>query len=258
MAGCAVPPGGGRLLNARHHLYDAAHRAEAAALRGLAGAAGGVRGEGWSVRRMFLTADGEAGAPVGNYTISINPTDGTIFAMVLPDPLRREYANAPRGRYVLDAAASFNHRGGQWASGSPRAPQSGSDITYEPGTRTLVPGRVLVHRDQGTEGLCPCPWRTLSRASGARGGCERRSPGRLGLDPHGNPVGSAHTILFFELSGLPATTRDARLREAISRLLHLAQQHRRPRGPERVENLDFADARATGRESWAGAGAARP
>ena len=48
------------------------------------------------------------------------------------------------------------------------------------------------------------------------------------------------------MSGLPATTRDAQLRAAISQLLHLAQRHEC--AALVIENLDFADARATGRE----------
>lgn len=139
-----VTRGGRRLLNSRHHLYAAAPGSkpltEAAWQAEL-----GSWGEQWSARRMFLTADGEAGAPFGNYTISINPTDGTI-ALVLPEPLRRQYANAPRGRYVLDAAAVFAHRGEQWAdrigSGasvprcgttSPTTPDAGAGISTPPG-----------------------------------------------------------------------------------------------------------------------------
>ena len=48
------------------------------------------------------------------------------------------------------------------------------------------------------------------------------------------------------LEGLAAATRDGRLRDAISRLLHLAQQ--RGCSAVGVENLDFADARQAGRE----------
>ncbi|MFD3927962.1 hypothetical protein [Streptomyces sp. NPDC058614] len=65
------------------------------------------------------------------------------------------------------------------------------------------------------------------------------------LDPCGNPVGQPRTLPL-ELAGLPATTRDARLREAVSQLIHLAQLH--DCAALVIEDLDFTDARTTGRE----------
>jgi hypothetical protein len=66
------------------------------------------------------------------------------------------------------------------------------------------------------------------------------------LDEGGNPVGLPHTIPL-DLDGQPASTRDGRLRAAIMLLLRLATE----RGCRSilVENLDFADARQTGRET---------
>jgi hypothetical protein len=66
------------------------------------------------------------------------------------------------------------------------------------------------------------------------------------LDSNGNPVGSPHTIPL-ELDGLPASTGDGRLRAAITSLLRIATVH----GCQSlvVEDLDFADARQTGRET---------
>lgn len=65
------------------------------------------------------------------------------------------------------------------------------------------------------------------------------------IDRHGNPVG-AGVDLPLVLEGLPAATRDGRLRDAISRLLRLAQQ--RGCSAVGIEDLDFADARHAGRE----------
>jgi len=64
-------------------------------------------------------------------------------------------------------------------------------------------------------------------------------------DPSGNPAGKPHTS-GLELAGLPATTRDARIREAVSKLLRIA----RARGCAAIaiENLDFRDARQAGRD----------
>lgn len=126
-----VARGGRRLLNSRHHLYDTAPGPKP-----LTETAWQARldswGEEWSARRMFLTADGEAGAPFGNYTISIDPDQGSI-ALVLPEPLRQQHANAPRGRYLLDAATVFTHRGEQWADRISAGAPVRYDITYDPG-----------------------------------------------------------------------------------------------------------------------------
>jgi hypothetical protein len=66
------------------------------------------------------------------------------------------------------------------------------------------------------------------------------------LDRHENPVGPAYTLRL-DLTGLPASRRDGRVRAAISRLIQLA----RDAGVKAIaiEDLDFADARATGRET---------
>jgi hypothetical protein len=64
------------------------------------------------------------------------------------------------------------------------------------------------------------------------------------LDTCGNPVGPPHTIPL-ELDELPASTRDGRLRATITSLLRLAKES----GCRSllVEDLNFADARQTGR-----------
>jgi hypothetical protein len=66
------------------------------------------------------------------------------------------------------------------------------------------------------------------------------------LDASGNPVGPPHTIPL-DLDGLPASTRNGRLRAAIAAALRLAIAS----GCRSliVENLNFADARHTGRET---------
>jgi hypothetical protein len=66
------------------------------------------------------------------------------------------------------------------------------------------------------------------------------------VDPNGNPVGVGVDIPLV-LDGLPASSRDGRLRAAISRLLNLADQQ----GCTTIgiENLNFTDARQTGRDT---------
>jgi hypothetical protein len=66
------------------------------------------------------------------------------------------------------------------------------------------------------------------------------------VDRHGNPLGVGIDIPLV-LDGLPASTRDGRLRGAISALLDLARQW----GCTAIgiEDLDFTDARQAGRET---------
>jgi IS605 OrfB family transposase len=65
------------------------------------------------------------------------------------------------------------------------------------------------------------------------------------LDQHGNPIGRPHRI-DFDLSGSSAR-RDAQVRHAVTRLIQYAT--RRNISAVAVEELDFADARAVGRET---------
>ena len=63
--------------------------------------------------------------------------------------------------------------------------------------------------------------------------------------PDGNVAGVPFTVPL-DLAGLPAATRDGRLRAAVSGLIATARQH----GARAivVEDLDFTEARAEGRE----------
>jgi hypothetical protein len=64
-------------------------------------------------------------------------------------------------------------------------------------------------------------------------------------DRSGNPCG-APTTIGLELAGLPAETRDGRLRAAITELVVLAKAH--GCAAVAIENLDFAELRDEGRE----------
>jgi hypothetical protein len=66
------------------------------------------------------------------------------------------------------------------------------------------------------------------------------------VDRHGNPTGPPMTIPL-KLDGLPASTRDGRLRAAITRILGLAITA--DGRAVAMEALDFADVRAVGRET---------
>jgi hypothetical protein len=93
-----VVRGGKRLANTRHHLETAG--LDERAWR-----------ERWRAERMFLAADGESGMRFGNETIRV--TDTGQVSVRLPAPLAH-LANAPHGRYLLDATVAFRHRGQEW------------------------------------------------------------------------------------------------------------------------------------------------
>lgn len=90
--------GGEQLARLRHHLDQAGLREAARRSR-------------WEAARMFLAADGESGKRF-NETIRI--TGSGQVSIRLPAALGHP-ANAPHGRYVLDAAVVFRHRGEEWA-----------------------------------------------------------------------------------------------------------------------------------------------
>jgi IS605 OrfB family transposase len=65
------------------------------------------------------------------------------------------------------------------------------------------------------------------------------------LNPDGNPAGVPYTV-GLPLAGLPSSTRDGRLRAAITGILVTAAEHRA--SAVVIEDLDFADARHHGLE----------
>ncbi|MEV0402418.1 hypothetical protein [Actinoallomurus sp. NPDC050550] len=64
----------------------------------------------WEAERWFLSADGESGKRFGNETIRVTP--GGEVSLKLPAPLAY-LANARHGRYVLEGAVVFHHRGAE-------------------------------------------------------------------------------------------------------------------------------------------------
>ncbi|WP_211369889.1 transposase [Nonomuraea turkmeniaca] len=223
----AIAAGGRRLAKARHHLTDA-ELSEQQWRRP------------WEARRMFLTADGETGAPFGNYTITVDPGDDSV-TIVLPEPLRH-LANVPRGRYRLAGMVRFHHRREDWLDRVQANRAVRYDITHDPDR-----DRWYLDASWSTDApALPCPDQLA--ASGARLLSVDLNADHLAacvVDACGNPIGQPITIPTV-LTG-PASQRDGRLRQAISELIHLAHQHHC--AGIAIENLGFADARATGRET---------
>ncbi|MFB7938618.1 hypothetical protein [Streptomyces sp. NPDC056049] len=219
--------GGRRLARVRHRLADAGLTEERWRRR-------------WEAARLFLTADGESGAPYGNYTITVAPDTGEV-TLVLPGPLRH-LANAPRGRYRLACAVGFAHRREEWLDRVTANRAVRYDIVHDPQR-----DRWYLDASWATDATT-LPTPAEIRAHGARLlGVDLNADhlAAYALDPYGNPVGEPVTVPI-DLTG-PASRRDGRLRAAITRLLALARQH--GCAGIAIENLGFDDARATGRET---------
>ncbi|MEV6330254.1 hypothetical protein [Streptomyces sp. NPDC051909] len=194
----------------------------------------------WDASRLFLTADGESGAPHGNYTITVEPDGGSV-SIALPEPLRH-LANAPRGRYRLACAVRFHHRRQEWLDRVTANRAVRYDIVLDP-----VRDRWYLDASWSTDrSVLPTPGEI--RAVGKRLLGVDLNADHLAayvLDSHGNPV-SAPITLPLEMTG-STETRDGRLRAAIGELIVTARQH--GCAGIAVENLGFDDARATGRET---------
>jgi len=220
----SVCRGGRKLAKARHDLPAAGKTPEQ------------WRRE-WDAGRWFLTADGEAGKRLGNETVRWHPDEGWLEVR-LPAPLAR-LANAPHGRYRLECLVSFPYRGdevaAQTAGGAVRY-----DISYDP-------GRDRWYLDASWR----APARPVPELKDLRAApilAVDLNHGHLGawiVAPDGNPAGPPVTVPL-ELAGLPASQRDGRLRAAVTTLIGLAREN----GCRTiaVEDLDFTEARAQGRE----------
>jgi hypothetical protein len=219
--------GGKHLARSRHHLTEA--RLTEAQWR-----------ERWSAARWFLSADGEAGKPWGNETIRWHPDEGWL-EIRLPTPLKH-LSNTP-GRaptYRLSCPVTFLYRGDEVAAQAASRGAVHYDIGYDPqrGRWKLGASWMLTKREvPSLEEL-----RTHPVLAADLNGDHIDT---FVLDPSGNPVGDPHTIPL-QLTGLPASTRDGRLRAAISKLIRLA--HGQGCHAIVIEDLDFKDTRDQGQE----------
>jgi IS605 OrfB family transposase len=228
-----VVEGGRRLAATRHHL-EAARLSEV------------QWRDGWDAARYRISANGSGDEPFGNLTITLTP-DGEV-SVRLPKPLEH-MANATHGRYVLSGRPVFAHRGGEWVARI----TGGKSVSY---TFTRTPGRAGRYLTASWAQPAQPYWVGVEGCAAAADEVYAAGPvvgvdlndGHLAarrLDGHGNPVGAPARI-DIDLSGSSAR-RDAQVRHAITRLIHYTGQHAIT--AIAVEDLDFADARATGRET---------
>ncbi|MFD7873845.1 IS200/IS605 family accessory protein TnpB-related protein [Streptomyces sp. NPDC059766] len=211
-----VVRGGKRLAHLRHHLDQAGLSKE-------------VWRERWRAARMFLTADGESGKRFGNETIRV--TDTGQLTLKLPATLAH-LANAPHGRYLLDATVTFTHRNREWLE----------RITADRAVAYRIHHDAVRDRWYVTASWQRTPVPVLPlEAALARGvvGVDMNDDHLAAwrLDLHGNPVGEPRRF-FYDLTGT-AAHRDAQIRHALTRLLH----HTRDSGAGAIaiEDLDFTD-----------------
>jgi hypothetical protein len=221
-----VVRGGRRLARARHRLEDAKLTEEQWRQR-------------WAAERLFLTADGEADKSLGNEIIRVHPEAGWL-ELKLPAPLTY-LANTPHGRYRLSCPVRFTHRADAWA-----AQVTSGAVRYD---IDFMPDRVRWYLAASWRLPAP-PVVTVQQALAGGVLAVDLNAGHLAcwqIDPDGNPVRFGLDIPLV-LDGLLASTRDGRLREAISTLLDVACQ----RGCTAIgiEDLNFADVRQGGRDPW--------
>ena len=191
----------------------------------------------WESARLFLTADGEAAKAWGNETIRFNPDEGWL-ELKLPAPLAG-LANRPHGRYRLSRTAEFSYRAdevaAQASTGAVRY-----DVTADPETRRWYLAASWKK--------APVPAVTLEELRAGTVVAVDVNVGHLDaavIAADGNVVGNPFTVTL-ELDELSAPARDGRLRAAVSALIAAAKAA----GARAlvIEDLDFEEARAEGRE----------
>ncbi|MFF3873570.1 IS200/IS605 family accessory protein TnpB-related protein [Streptomyces sp. NPDC001978] len=218
-----VVRGGKPFVRLRHHLDPAGLDASGWRRR-------------WEAARMFLSADGESGKRFGNETIRV--TDAGQLSVRLPAALAH-LANAPHGRYVLDATVRFAHRGGEWAD----RVTNNRAVAYRIHHDVLRGGWYVTASWQRT----PAPVLPLEAALARGVVAVDMNDDHLAawqLDVHGNPIGEPRRFLY-DLSGT-TQHRDAQIRHVLTRLLH----HTGATGAAAIaiEDLDFTD--GTSREQY--------
>jgi hypothetical protein len=193
--------------------------------------------EQWESARLFLTADGEAAKAWGNETIRWHPDAGWL-EIKLPAPLAY-LANRPHGRYRLSAPVGFSYRGDEVA-----AQAVGGAVRYD---ISHDPGRGRWYIDASWK-AAPAPAPSLDDLRASPVMAADVNHGHLAaavIAPDGNVLGAPATV-GLDLAGLPSATRDGHLQAAISTLVATAKA----RGARAIviEDLDFTEARAEGRE----------
>ena len=218
----AVTVGGKRLWRNRHNL-----------------AAAGIDESGWRARwdaaRLCVTADGETGKNGGNETIRVD--DQGRLRLKVPAALAAKYGT----HLQVGAPVRFSHGGGDLAARIAATRAVRYDISVD-----AVRGRWYLDASWAITADPPAELDQLRQGRVLGVDLNADHLAACVLDASGNPVAQPVTI-GVQVHGLRASRRDGRVRAAITALLDTAQQH--GCSAIAVENLNFADARTTGRET---------
>jgi hypothetical protein len=219
----SITVGGKRLWRNRNHLDQAAMTEQ-------------QWNDRWAAARMFLTADGESGKAGGNETIRVD--EAGRLRIKVPAALADQFGT----HLNIGAPVGFAHRGTEWAQRVAGRRAVRYDITFDP-----VKDRWYLDASWKQDATTAAPSIDELR-TGPVLGVDLNADHLAAslLDGSGNPIGNPITIPV-ATAGLAASRRDGRVRAAITALLDTAA-HARCTAVV-IENLDFADARATGRES---------
>jgi IS605 OrfB family transposase len=190
----------------------------------------------WDANRMFLTADGESGKAGGNETIRVD--EAGRLRIKVPAALSAQFGS----HLQITAPVGFSHRGSEWADRVAGRRAVRYDISYDPDK-----DRWYLDASWSCDAVAEAPSLRDLRVGPVLGvDLNADHLAACVLDGSGNPVGAPVSIPV-ETAGLPASRRDGRVRAAIAALLDHAQRH--DCSAVVMENLDFADARATGRDT---------
>ena len=203
----------------------------------------------WDAKRMFISADGEAGKAFGNETIRVAPHSGDEYTVTirLPAPLSH-LSNTPArtSTYRLSAPIRWHHLAGEWEAQASSDRAVGYAIRLDPDRErwyitaswSLPPKENRGVKDAAKSGRCLA----IDVNSG-------HVDARI-LDVHGNPIGRPIRKNIPEKGS--SAHRLGALREAVSQLVKWAQ--RRGVTVIAIEKLNFADVRTRqrGRRGKAG------
>jgi IS605 OrfB family transposase len=212
--------GGRRLLNSRHHLTETGQTLE-------------EWQQQWANQRLFLTCVGNVGKAGGNPCLTLTQdTDGQVCLTVsVPEPVQRRLGVAARVRMTHPVPVAHIP---ELVERVTARCSTAITIRFATGKRGET---VLLHASWTREQILDQP--DLDALRSGRVVALDLNADHLALSrltPDGNPVGSPVRI-GLHLAGVPAGTRDARVREAITQVLRIATQF--GAGAVVVEELGF-------------------
>ena len=195
--------------------------------------------EQWRVSRLFLSADGDAVYPFGNGSMAVDPSTGAA-QITLPSPLKY-LSNTPGSRplFELSSPVLFGYRQEEWVEQATTGALK-YDLWYDPGKRRWymdASWKITSDEVPELEDLMDAPVLSVD-LNGDHLACHV-------VAPDGNPCGLPQRVTI-ELDG-STQRRLGQLRHVVKTLLDIAVQA----GCKAIviEDLNFLDARQTGKET---------